>query len=1098
MTVVGTVDGTGTVLIDPETNTGNNNDDAQITVLNSVLGTIWWHVYVDGVDNNEYDSLVDTGIAGQTVVLSGMDYLGFPIVMTWVTMSWWAYLFTGLASWNYMVSYINSSIYTPDSSQTWNVLWVESGSPQSPMVISNIPLWAGDVHTENDFWLIALWTLWWVIYYDKENSDLFTGTNEGITGIVVFLSWIDLNGSGYMLQTTTSSWWAYVFTGLYSGSYTVWYETYPPVWTPDSTQTGTTSGQAWVPSVQYIQDIPVGTSMFSQNNNFWLVATVWSIAWTIYYDQEEDELFNNSNPWLSGQAVLLSWTDWQWNSVSLTWVTNWSWEYLFSGLVAWNYAVSYTNNSQYVSDSTQPWSTTWTLAQSIIQLANIWLQPGAVSIQNNFWLIARADLVVDKQVDSPVKYNQETVMWTISVFNNGPSDAHDVIVEDTLPTGFILDGIDPILPAPMISWNIYSWNMWVIAAWTWVTLQLSWWITGVSGSVIENSATVTTSTTETNTGNNSDDAQVMIANANISLQWVAYRDRDWDHVFSVLSWDTVLSWVTVILSGVEIGWSWYYVTQTDENWQYLFALESTLVGEFTIMIQTPDWFVSWTSHAGEIDWLQRGWGSEDWSSWKTDEIALVMIWVNEHWVEYDFWVTRGDMTITKEVTSRWVYFSWSTVSYSLTWENRSPVPMSWVSVYDFPWTWLLVDLWATTVSGWWLYRYIGDVWPYASWQRAVSGIVQWVWGVLVENSTQVVSSSQELTTWNNSDDASVVVLTRPNAWTPSSLPPVINPLPPVSGPEKDPEKNEETNPQLPVNETPNQPDVPNENTQNNESESTEWPAFITLPFKFLQPKEFLPTGIKDVYDDLLSTKGLKTYVNTKNVNTSAPAWFVPWRDEEAGKALNYWESIVPQSEWTQYYLPAEAILAIPSQGIIVPVNYPKEDGITDPNDEVGHLKYLDYGAVQRAGSAYLWSDAGPILIEGHSASLVTNNAGPFGAVMKALVLTEPNAVIYAFVKTAEGKYQRYTYTVTSKTNVNPDNTSILTKNPNGTLFLSACGDDEYVWSLKARNIVIAELVGEAGVEMDTLSQHQCMMKKWKKHILGKRRMSDNPTNNPRC
>lgn len=37
---------------------------------------------MDGVDNNEYDSLVDTGIAGQTVVLSGMDYLGFPIVMT--------------------------------------------------------------------------------------------------------------------------------------------------------------------------------------------------------------------------------------------------------------------------------------------------------------------------------------------------------------------------------------------------------------------------------------------------------------------------------------------------------------------------------------------------------------------------------------------------------------------------------------------------------------------------------------------------------------------------------------------------------------------------------------------------------------------------------------------------------------------------------------------------------------------------------------------------------------------------------------------------------------------------------------------------------
>ena len=84
------------------------------------------------------------------------------------------------------------------------------------------------------------------------------------------------------------------------------------------------------------------------------------------------------------------------------------------------------------------------------------------------------------------------------------------------------------------------------------------------------------------------------------------------------------------------------------------------------------------------------------------------------------------------------------------------------------------------------------------------------------------------------------------------------------------------------------------------------------------------------------------------------------------------------------------------------------------------------------------------MIEGHSASLVTNNAGPFGAAMKSLVLTEPGALIYAFVKTANGTYERYTYRVTSKTQVNPDNTSIMTKNPNGTLFLSACGDDEYV------------------------------------------------------
>ena len=69
--------------------------------------------------------------------------------------------------------------------------------------------------------------------------------------------------------------------------------------------------------------------------------------------------------------------------------------------------------------------------------------------------------------------------------------------------------------------------------------------------------------------------------------------------------------------------------------------------------------------------------------------------------------------------------------------------------------------------------------------------------------------------------------------------------------------------------------------------------------------------------------------------------------------MSYWKNIVPQTEWQKYYLPAEAILAIPSQGMILPVNYPNKEGITDPNDENAHLKYLDYGVVQRAGSAYL-------------------------------------------------------------------------------------------------------------------------------------------------
>lgn len=62
------------------------------------------------------------------------------------------------------------------------------------------------------------------------------------------------------------------------------------------------------------------------------------------------------------------------------------------------------------------------------------------------------------------------------------------------------------------------------------------------------------------------------------------------------------------------------------------------------------------------------------------------------------------------------------------------------------------------------------------------------------------------------------------------------------------------------------------------------------------------------------------------------------------------------------------------------------------------------------------------MIEGHSASLVTNNAGPFGAAMKATVLMQPGEAIYAFVKQSDGTWKRYTYIVETKTQVNPDDT----------------------------------------------------------------------------
>jgi uncharacterized surface anchored protein len=130
--------------------------------------------------------------------------------------------------------------------------------------------------------------------------------------------------------------------------------------------------------------IALQTAENSINNNFGLIELS-TIAGTIYYDQEDDNMLNNSNPGLSGQTVTLSGEDLNGNPVHVTTTTDANGAYSFTGLYAGDYEVTYTNNQpDYLVDSAQAGSTIGSLASNAVTIDTINLQAGEDSTVNNF------------------------------------------------------------------------------------------------------------------------------------------------------------------------------------------------------------------------------------------------------------------------------------------------------------------------------------------------------------------------------------------------------------------------------------------------------------------------------------------------------------------------------------------------------------------------------------------------------------------------------------------------------------------------------------------------------------------------------------------
>ncbi len=97
-----------------------------------------------------------------------------------------------------------------------NPVWATSGLT----IITTIELAWGDESIQNNFWLVLLNTIAWVVYHDANRNSMNTTGENLFSGATVTL----YSGTTVIATTTTNSSGAYLFTGLVNGTYTVTYD----------------------------------------------------------------------------------------------------------------------------------------------------------------------------------------------------------------------------------------------------------------------------------------------------------------------------------------------------------------------------------------------------------------------------------------------------------------------------------------------------------------------------------------------------------------------------------------------------------------------------------------------------------------------------------------------------------------------------------------------------------------------------------------------------------------------------------------------------------------------------------------------------------
>jgi len=133
-------------------------------------------------------------------------------------------------------------------------------------------------------------------------------------------------------------------------------------------------------------------------------------------------------------------------------------------------------------------------------------------------ILRQVDVEILKTVDDPAPSEGDTITYTLSITNNGPAQATNVIVTDSIPAGVTFVQFLPIsapcvYAAPTITCTYPTLNVGQT-----VTVDIEATVdVGTSGTVIPNTANVTTTEPETNLGNNDDDVDIAVGGVDLAI-----------------------------------------------------------------------------------------------------------------------------------------------------------------------------------------------------------------------------------------------------------------------------------------------------------------------------------------------------------------------------------------------------------------------------------------------------------------------------------------------------------------------------------------------------------------------------------------------------
>jgi len=152
-----------------------------------------------------------------------------------------------------------------------------------------------------------------------------------------------------------------------------------------------------------------------------------------------------------------------------------------------------------------------------------------------------ADLMVTKTANSSTVIAGDIVTYTISVTNNGPSVAQNVVVNDNLPAGLSFVSATSTVG----TWSAPNWSFGSLNVGSTQTLTIIATVNGglVNGSLIGNTAVVTSSTQDPNLTNNTSTSTIAVSDlADLSITKTASQNP-------ILAGDTLIYTITVTNNG---------------------------------------------------------------------------------------------------------------------------------------------------------------------------------------------------------------------------------------------------------------------------------------------------------------------------------------------------------------------------------------------------------------------------------------------------------------------------------------------------------------------------------------------------------------------